>query len=61
MNWWGMFFAFLALVTLVGLTSFALYLDKPWFAGVFGFATAVSIISLFVGAGRKERQQPNTL
>lgn len=27
MNWWGMFFAFLSLVTLVGLAAFALYLD----------------------------------
>ena len=37
MNWWGMFFAFLALVSLVALAAYALYLDKPWFAGIFGF------------------------
>ena len=52
MNWWGMFFAFLALLTLVGLSAYALYLDKQWFAGIFGFAAVVSIISLFISAGK---------
>ena len=51
MNWWGMFFAFLSLVTLIGLSAFALYLNRPWFAGILSFATVVSIMSLFVTAG----------
>lgn len=54
MNWWGMFFAFLALLSLVGLSAFALYLDRPWFAGILTFATVISIVSLFVNAGTKK-------
>lgn len=50
-NIWGMFFAFLALVLMIGLCGYALYLDKPWFAGIFGGATIISIISLFVHNG----------
>ena len=53
-NIWGMFFAFLALITLVGLSALALYLDKPWFAGIFGFTAVVSIVSIFVNAGRNK-------
>jgi Predicted membrane protein len=53
MNWWGMFFAFLSLLLFVGLTVFALYLDKPWFAGIFGGAAIISVISTFVEAGKK--------
>ena len=53
-NLWGMFFAFLALVTLVGLSALALYLDKPWFAGIFGFTAVVSIVSVFINAGKNK-------
>ena len=51
-NWWGMFFAFLSLVILMGVAAFALYLDKPWFAGIFSLAAVASIISIFVDAGK---------
>lgn len=50
-NKWGMSFAFLALSLMIILCGFALYLDKPWFAGVFGGVTIISIISLFVNSG----------
>ncbi len=53
-NLWGMFFAFLALVTMVGLAAWALYLDKPWFAGIFGFTAVISIVSVFVNAGKNK-------
>ncbi len=53
MNWWGMFFAFLSLVTLVGLAAFALYLDHKWFAGIFGFGAVIGIVSVFVNAGKE--------
>ena len=33
--------------------AFALYLDKPWFAGIFGFSAVLGIISTFVNAGNK--------
>ena len=49
MNWWGMFFAFLSLVALVGLSALA---DHEWFAGIFGFSAVVSIITVFVNAGK---------
>ena len=48
MNWWGMFFAFMCLIAFLALTAYALYLDKPWFAGFFGVASIASIISIFV-------------
>ena len=54
MNWWGMFFAFLVLITLVGLAAYALYLDMQWFAGIFGLSAVVSILSVFVDAGKKK-------
>ena len=47
-NWWGMFFAFLSIIAFVALTAFALYLDKPWFAGMAGFSCLVTVVSIFV-------------
>lgn len=54
-NFWGMFFAFLALVLMIAVCAYALYLDKPWFAGVMGGTVIVSVISLFVNAGNKNK------
>lgn len=48
MNWWGMFFAFLSIVVTMGLAAFALYLDRAWFAGIFGLVGVVSIASVFI-------------
>ena len=48
MNWWGMFFAFLAIVVTMSLAAFALYLDRSWFAGIFGLVGVVSIASVFI-------------
>lgn len=48
MNWWGMFFAFLTMASFIGLAAYALYLDKPWFAGLSAFATMIAAMSLFV-------------
>lgn len=48
MNWWGMFFAFLSIVVALCLAAFALYLDRAWFAGIFGLAGIVSIASVFI-------------
>lgn len=55
MNWWGMFFAFLALISVIGLAALALYLDKPWFASVFGVIGIASIVSVFVEAGKPRK------
>ena len=52
MNWWGMFFAFLSLILFMGVAAFALYLDNPWFAGIFGGTAILSVISTFVHAGK---------
>lgn len=54
MNWWGMFFAFMCLIAFLALTAYALYLDKPWFAGFFGVASIVSIVSIFVNKDNRE-------
>lgn len=52
----GMFFAFLSLLGGIGISALALYLDKPWFAGIFGFASIVSIVSIFINAGKEDRK-----
>lgn len=54
-NWWGMFYAFLSILVLGGLTAFALYLDRPWFAGFMGLTTFVSVASIFINSGNKDR------
>ena len=52
MNRWGMFFAFFAIVTTMGLAAYALYLDRAWFAGIFGLAGIASIASVFINNKR---------
>ena len=52
MNGWGMFFAFLSIVVMTGLAGYALYLDKPWFAGIMGASTLISVVSIFVTGGK---------
>lgn len=48
MNWWGMAFAFLSIVVIVALAAYALYLDRPWFAGLLGAGTLVTVASIFI-------------
>lgn len=50
MNWWGMFFAFLSIVVSIALAAFALYLNRTWFAGIFGLAAVASIASIFINS-----------
>ena len=59
MNWWGMFFAFLSIIVLSSLAAYALYLDKPWFAGIIGAGAFVSIASIFVRKSSGEDIPPN--
>ena len=47
-NIWGMLFAFLALLVMMGVTAWALYLYKPWIATLFGLISVTTIISLFI-------------
>lgn len=54
MNWWGMFFAFLSVVVLVALSAYALYLDRPWFAGIMGTGTMIAMAAIFVNKGENE-------
>lgn len=59
-NWWGMFFAFLAIVVMTGLIGYALYLDKPWFAGILSGGALISIASIFVktnDSGNKKKSE----
>lgn len=55
MNWWGMAFAFLSIVVIVLLAAYALYLDRPWFAGLLGAGTLVTVASIFIN-----RERPDT-
>lgn len=57
-NLWGMFFAFLSIVVMVILCGYALYLDKPWFAGIMGAGTFISIASIFI-RGKNDSPQKN--
>lgn len=50
-NWWGMFFAFLSILAIMFLSGWALYLDRPWFAGILGTIGIGSIVSIFVNRG----------
>lgn len=48
----GMVFAFLALLACLGVSAFALYLNRPWFAGILGSGTIIAIVSIFVRRGK---------
>lgn len=54
MNWWGMAFAFLSIVVIVALAAYALYLNRPWFAGILGAGTLATVASIFIN-----RDKPN--
>lgn len=60
MNFWGMTFAFLCMVLFIALTAYALHLDNPWFAGFFGLTSLISIISIFINAGKNVDNRPKT-
>lgn len=47
-NIWGMLFAFLALLVMMGVTAYALYLDRLWIATLFGVISVSTIIGLFI-------------
>lgn len=55
MNWWGMAFAFLSIVVIVALAAYALYLNRPWFAGILGAGTLVTVASIFIN-----KEKPDT-
>lgn len=44
----GYVLRFLSIVVTMGLAAFALYLDRAWFAGIFGLVGVVSIASVFI-------------
>lgn len=54
-NWWGMFFAFSSIFITMVLSGWALYLNRPWFAGIVGTIGLGTIVSVFVnkGGGKK--------
>ena len=44
----GMFLAFLIVVFFLSVSALALYWDKPWFAGMMGVGSILSIVSIFI-------------
>lgn len=54
MNWWGMAFAFLSIVVIVALAAYALYLDRPWFAGLLGASTLITVTSIFINRDKPD-------
>ena len=55
MNWQAMPFAFLSIVVIVALAAYALYLNRPWFAGILGAGTLVTVASIFIN-----KEKPDT-
>lgn len=49
----GQVFAFLSLLVFLAITAWALYLDKPWLAGIFSTFSLAGIVSAFIN-GKKE-------
>ena len=49
----GLVFAFMPILVFLGITAYALYLDKPWLAGIFSTLSIAGIISAFI-QGHKE-------
>lgn len=49
----GLVFAFMTILVFLGITAYALYLDKPWLAGIFSTLSIAGIISAFI-QGHKE-------
>lgn len=44
----GMTFAFLLILTMIGVAALALWLNRPWFASISFFASMLTVISVFV-------------
>lgn len=57
MNWWGMLFAFLSLLSMLVLSGVALYLDHPWISSIFGGTAIIGVISVFVNAGKSDNRK----
>ncbi len=55
-SWWGMAFAFLSILAIIILAGWALYLNRPWFAGILGTIGIGSIVSIFVGPKGRVKQ-----
>lgn len=53
-NIWGMFFALLALLAMMGVVAYALYAGKNWIAAIIGGFTIVAVLSVFVKAPTKD-------
>lgn len=49
----GLNYALITILVFLGITAYALYLDKPWLAGIFSTLSVATIISAFI-QGRKE-------
>ena len=45
------------LVLFLVVAAFALYLDKPWFAGVFGGIAIITVVSSFIDAGKNSSKK----
>lgn len=52
----GMIFAFFCIIAFVGLTGYALYLDRPWFASFMGAGALVSVASVFIQRTKSNRK-----
>ena len=53
----GMFYAFLCVVVIFSVAALALYLDKPWFAGIFSLTGLVSVVSAFTNTQNKKTKE----
>lgn len=56
-NTLGMISAFFVVMAFVALTAFALWLDKGWFAGIFGLGALSSLVSIFLRPSSEKQSQ----
>lgn len=53
----GMTLAFLSLLLFLGITAYALYLDKEWIATLFGTISIGTIITAFINAHKQSKSE----
>lgn len=57
MNLWGMFFAFIILLTGLGVSAYLIYLDKIITGSIFAGVTLLGGASLFIGNGNNSQKK----
>lgn len=57
MNFWGMLFAFIILMTGLGVSAYLIYLEKTYTGSIFAGVTLLGGASLFIGNGSNSQKK----